>query len=74
MMNNLNNTSPDHLTAGSYLELMTVAELAEYLGIGKNKAYDLLNNGTIKGFRLGCTWKVSLEAVNRFIMEQSEPD
>ena len=51
--------------------LMTVSELAEYLNIGKNRAYDLLRNGTIKGFRIGCTWKVSKIAVDRFICEKS---
>lgn len=51
--------------------LMTVAELAEYLGIGKNRAYELLRAGNIKGFRIGCTWKVSKAAVLQYIKEQS---
>lgn len=51
--------------------LMTVTELAEYLGIGKNRAYDLLRTGNIKGFRIGCTWKVSKAAVLQYIKEQS---
>lgn len=38
---------------------MTVPEVAEYLGIGKNRAYELLQNGTIKAFRIGATWKVT---------------
>lgn len=33
--------------------LLTVPELAEYLGIGRNRAYDLLRKGIIKGFRIG---------------------
>ena len=51
--------------------LMTPPELAVYLGIGKNRAYDLLKQGTIKGFRIGSTWKVSREAVDQYIREQS---
>lgn len=35
--------------------LMTVPELADYLGIGRNRAYDLLRDSTIKGFKIGCT-------------------
>lgn len=51
--------------------ILTVPELADYLNIGRNRAYDLLRNGTIKGFRIGCTWKVSKEAVNTYIKESS---
>lgn len=51
--------------------LMSVTELAEYLGIGKNRAYDLLRDGSIKGFRIGCTWKVSRAAVLQYIQEKS---
>lgn len=51
--------------------LLTVPELAEYLGIGKNRAYDLLREGNIKGFRIGSVWKVSEEAVRMYIREKS---
>lgn len=50
---------------------MTVNELAEYLGIGKNRAYELLNTGAIKGFRIGSIWKISKVVVEQFIYEQS---
>lgn len=51
--------------------LMTVPELAEYLGIGKNRAYDLLRKNIIKGFRIGMVWKVSKEAVELYIRQKS---
>lgn len=51
--------------------LMTAPELAEFLGIGRNRAYDLLRNGTIKGFRIGNVWKVSREAVIQYIRKES---
>ena len=51
--------------------LMTVPELAEYLGVGKNRAYDLLRSGSIKGFRIGCSWKVRKAAVLQYIREKS---
>lgn len=51
--------------------LMTVQELAEYLGIGKNRAYELLRKNIIKGFRIGTVWKVSKEAVELYIREKS---
>lgn len=51
--------------------LMTVMELADYLSIGRNHAYNLLRSGEIKGFRIGNIWKVSKEAVNKYIREKS---
>jgi len=50
---------------------MTPPELASYLGIGRNLAYELLKNNEIKGFRIGNQWKVSQEAVDHFITKQS---
>ncbi len=57
--------------ADSEATLMTVPELAEYLGIGRNRAYSLLRDGSIKGFRIGSVWKVSREAVDLYIREKS---
>lgn len=51
--------------------LMTPPELATYLGIGRNTAYQLLNKGIIKGFRIGTQWKVSKEAVDYYIAKNS---
>ena len=65
------------LTSGfmSYNEnepvLMTASELADYLGIGKNRAYELLNSGEIKGFRIGSVWKVTKAAVDQYIRQKS---
>lgn len=52
--------------------LLTPPELAVYLGIGRNLAYQLLNNGTIKGFKIGNQWKVSKQAVDLYIAQKSE--
>lgn len=51
--------------------LMTVPELAEYLGIGRNRAYELLKKDMIHGFRIGNNWKVSKAAVDDFIKKKS---
>ena len=51
--------------------LLSVPELADYLGIGRNRAYDLLRNNIIKGFRIGNTWKVSKIAVDQYILQNS---
>ena len=70
------NNNPYHMvTNGSMTEydspLMTPYELAQYLGIGRNRAYDLLRNDIIHGIRIGKTWKVSREAVDAYIRKSS---
>ena len=45
--------------------------LAEYLGIGKNSAYELLRTKAIRGFRIGKVWKVSKDAVDLYIRKNS---
>ena len=50
---------------------MTVAEVAAFLGVGKNRIYELLNKGTINGFRMGSTWKISKMALEAYIRESS---
>lgn len=51
--------------------LMSPPELANYLGIGRNLAYQLLNEGIIKGFKIGKQWKVSKQAVDLYIAKKS---
>ena len=51
--------------------IMTVYELMETLKIGKNLAYQLLNNGTIKGFRIGKSWKISRKLLDDFILDSA---
>lgn len=54
-----------------YSDILTVAEIAETLYIGKNRVYELLENGSIKGFRIGRVWKVPKEALREYILSQS---
>ena len=48
-------------------KVMGIEELCETLDIGKNTAYDLLNNGEISAFKLGSQWKIVRSAVDDFI-------
>ena len=52
------------------LEILTVKEVMELLYIGKNTAYQLLNDGEIKAFRIGTTWKIPRSAVDDYIIEK----
>ena len=56
----------------SILTVLSVSEVAEYLGVGKNRIYELLNAGALKGFRMGSTWKISRMALENYILNASE--
>lgn len=51
--------------------ILSVSDVAEYLGVGKNRIYELLHKGLIKGFRMGSTWKISRMALDIYIREAS---
>ena len=52
----------------SILTVLSVSEVAEYLGVGKNRVYELLNTGKLNGFRMGSTWKISRMALENYIL------
>ena len=51
--------------------LITVDELCELLMIGRNAAYQLLNSGKIKCFRINRVWKIPRATVDEYIKSQS---
>lgn len=73
-MNNLfyNTTTQKHMPQDDSSALMTPLELAAYLGIGRNLAYQLLQEGEIAGFKIKKQWKVSREAVDQYIAKKSQ--
>ena len=56
----------------SILTSISVSEVAEYLGVGKNRVYELLNTGKLNGFRMGSTWKISRMALENYILNASK--
>lgn len=56
----------------SILTVLGVSEVAEYLGVGKNRVYELLNDGSLKGFLMGATWKISRMALENYILNASQ--
>ena len=55
----------------SYDDLVTIEDLCEMLGIGKNAAYELLQRKLIKSFHIGRSWKIPKKAVEEYIYQQS---
>lgn len=48
-------------------DVLTAAEVMDILKIGKNTMYRLLNTGAIKGFRMGRSWRISLDSLMEFV-------
>lgn len=54
-----------------YRDIMTIYDVAEALCIGKNRVYELLEKKELKGFRIGRVWKIPREALQEYILSQS---
>lgn len=50
-----------------YPPIMTVKEVMDLLYIGKNKIYELLGSGELKGFRIGRMWRIKGDSVDDYI-------
>ena len=53
----------------SSYDVLTTYEVMDYLNIGKNSLYKLLNSGKLKGFRIGKTRKIPGKAIEKYIDE-----
>lgn len=54
------------------MTLLNVEETASLLMVGKNRIYELLNQGKLKGMRIGkSTWRIPKLSIYQFIREQS---
>lgn len=51
----------------TYKDILTVKDLCEILGIGKNTAYRLLKSGEIKSIRIGNKYKIPKRCVKEYL-------
>ncbi|MDO4935919.1 MAG: helix-turn-helix domain-containing protein [Phascolarctobacterium sp.] len=51
----------------TYPDMLMLEEFMEILGIGKNRAYALLDSGEVKCFRIGKKYKIPKKAVIDYI-------
>lgn len=52
-----------------YPDIVNVDDLAKMLNIGRNTAYRLLNNGSIKSIRIGRVHKIPKQNIITFLNE-----
>ena len=50
-----------------YDGVLTVANLQEILGIGRNTVYELLSSGKIPALRIGKQWRIPKDAVLHYL-------
>jgi excisionase family DNA binding protein len=49
--------------------VLTIGEVAEMLRVHPTTVYRLLKRGDIPGFKIGGNWRVSVNALNRWMSE-----
>lgn len=57
-----------HMEKREQYTILTPSDVMDILGVGKNTAYELLNSGKLKGFRVGRNWRVTCEALEDFML------
>ena len=55
----------------SYPDILSVKQLCEILGIGKNTAYRLLQSGAIKSIKIGKVYKIPKKEIRKYINRQT---
>ena len=60
----------DEIMLERYDDIMSVEDLCELLRVGRNRVYELLQSGELKGFRLGRVWKIPKSSVETFLTSQ----
>lgn len=54
--------------------VLTVSELAEALGIGRNAAYRLANSDQLRTIKVGRSIRIPRSALQEFLQERRESD
>ena len=53
----------------NYADMVSLDDMCAMLRIGKNKAYELLRNGSVGGFKEGRIWKIPKIVIEEYIKE-----
>lgn len=53
-----------------YNDILSVSDICEILFIDKNRTYELLNSGSLKGFRVGRNWRIPKKSLETYILQK----
>ena len=48
-------------------DILRIEDVMEYLNIGKNTIYGLLQSGELKAFKIGKLWKIPRKALEEYV-------
>lgn len=51
-------------------QIMTLAEIAKYLGVHQMTVYRMLKTGRLPGFKLGRQWRTRKDVLDQWLAEQ----
>ena len=51
-------------------QIMTLAEIAKYLGVHQMTAYRMLKAGRLPGFKLGRQWRTKKDVLDAWLLQQ----
>ncbi|HDR7661450.1 helix-turn-helix domain-containing protein [Bacillus wiedmannii] len=51
-----------------YDDVVTIEDLMEMLDIGRNKAYELLQSGQIKSFKVGKSYRIPKICIQNYVL------
>ena len=54
-----------------YPDVVTVSQMCEMLGIGKNTAYRILNDNTVKALKIGKVYKIPKKNIAAYVTKKS---
>ena len=58
-----------------YGDILCVADVCEMLMIGRNRCYELLNSGALKGFRVGKnSWRIPKKSLEMYIIKKCKAE
>ena len=72
-MNATQETSHGHRGGGPLPAALSIGEAARELGVSRGTVYRRLNDGTIRGFRLGPTTRITCDEIRRIRDGQEVP-
>lgn len=58
----------------NYDDILSVGDVCEILFIGRNRTYELLNSGSLRGFRVGRTWRIPKKSLETYILQKCRAD
>ncbi|HDR8505480.1 TPA: helix-turn-helix domain-containing protein [Bacillus cereus] len=54
----------------NYDDVVHVEDLMEMLDIGRNKAYELLQSGKVKSFKIGKSYRIPKVCIQRYVLSK----